>query len=272
MSQLKTLGEVLTLERIDEDRFRGASLEGGPPRIYGGQVVAQAMMAMNATIDRWPCHSQHCYYVRPGDPAVPLDFVVERVRDGGSFATRHVSVMQADKQICTLIGSFQAPEAGLDRQREMPKAPPLEGMADRGRGASGLQGALDVRLADEFVTPDAGPPVYHAWMRARAPLGDDQRLHQAVLAFGSDWALLGAAMRPHGVHWRTPGMQAASLDHTVWFHRATDFNRWHLFTLDSPWAGSGRGLVLGALYREDGTLVASFAQEGLIRVRAPKPE
>ncbi|MDP3659273.1 acyl-CoA thioesterase II [Phenylobacterium sp.] len=270
---LKTLGEMLSLERTGEATFRGLSLEGGPPRIYGGQVVGQALVAANATVEAKVCHSLHCYYVRGGDPAVALDFEVEKVRDGGSFATRRVTARQAGQEIFTMTASYQSPETGLEHQGPMVDAPVLADIPDRPAAQQiGLMGALDVRSLDSpmFAPSASRKPTYQGWMRARRPIGDDARMHQAVLAYASDFAVMTPAMRPHAVDWRAPGVQVASLDHTVWFHRQSDFNQWHLFTIESDWAGSGRGFVRGTLHLEDGTLVASLAQEGLIRIRASK--
>ncbi|MDP3173860.1 MAG: acyl-CoA thioesterase II [Phenylobacterium sp.] len=267
-----TLLETFALEPLGDDAFRGISLEGGPARVYGGQVVSQALLAANTTIDGWLCHSLHCYYVRGGDPALPLDFTVERVRDGGSFATRSVTGRQNGAVIFTMMCSYQSPERGLEHQDPMPPAPAPATLPDRAKSSVGMQGALDIRFTEgAFDPPGDEPPMLQAWMRAREPIGEDPRLHQAALAYASDWAVMSAAMRLHGVTWTTPGMQGASLDHAVWFHQPTDFNQWHLFTVGSPRAGEGRGFAFGGLYREDGVLVASLAQEGLIRIRAPKP-
>ena len=265
---LNTCPEAMALEPIGADLYRGLSLVGGPPRTYGGQIVSQALSAANATVENWLCHSIHCYYIRGGDPAHPFEFQVTRTRDGGSFATRQVTARQDGVIVFDMLASFQAPETGFEHQDPIPVAPAPDDLMTRSSGPSKV---LDLRIVPERRRPDgAGEPQYQAWIRAGWTIGDDPRLHQAALAYASDMTVMTAAMRPHGVTWQSPGLQAASLDHSVWFHSTPDFNRWHLFTLDSSWGGAGRGLVRGSFYREDGLLVASLAQEGIMRRRAPR--
>ncbi len=281
MSDIENLAETLTLEPIEMNLFRGTSPTDGGPRIFGGQVVAQALLAAYETVQDRVCHSIHCYFIRPGDPKVPILYEVDRARDGASFTTRRVIAIQHGRQIFNLAGSFHIAEEGVEHQAAMPDAPDPETLADglaeyeeAAKAASPELAKLILRPRPiEFrnATPSApgevAPPVNNVWMRAKALIGDDPRLHQAVLAYASDMSLLGAALRPHGLWWQTPGLQSASLDHAVWFHRPSNFNDWHLYAQDTPSGSGARGFIRGQLFTQDGTLVASVAQEALIRVR-----
>jgi acyl-CoA thioesterase-2 len=279
----QTLAQSLQLERLEVNLFRGTTPAESPrKRIYGGQVIAQALLAAYETVEGRACHSLHCYFIRPGDPNIPIILEVDRSRDGGSFTTRRVVAIQHGQQIFNFSASFQSEEVGRDHQVEMPDAPSAEAVGD------------DFAALREQVTPETvgviggAPPIemrtvggpmgleaaatagtsQQVWFRAREPLGADPRLHHVVMAYASDFSLLGTAVRAHGLNWRTPGLQAASLDHAMWFHRPTDFNEWHLYQQSSPSASGGRGFSLGQIYRaSDGALVASTAQEGLMRVR-----
>jgi acyl-CoA thioesterase-2 len=283
MDPVAELIESLTLERIELNLFRGFTPPGGANRIFGGQVIAQALLAAYATVEARLCHSLHCYFLRMGDPSIPILFEVDRSRDGGSFSTRRVAAIQHGKQIFNFAASFQDPDEGLDHQSAMPEAPQPEEVkpprqlkpeevttgetVDLLRQANRLS-AIDTR----YVRQPRGSTEARAqiWMRARGEIGDDPRTQQVVMAFASDIGLMSTAMVPHPVNWATPGLQTASLDHAMWFHRATDFSDWHLVAQDSPSAGGGRGLNRGEMYRQDGTLVASMAQEGMMRIRKPK--
>ena len=280
MDPVAELIESLTLERIEVNLFRGFTPPGGANRIFGGQVIAQAMLAAYATVEERLCHSLHCYFLRMGDPSIPILFEVDRSRDGGSFSTRRVAAIQHGKQIFNFAASFQDPDEGLDHQSAMPEAPPPDSVrpprpmavpeeagetADLMRQATRLS-AIDTR----HVRMPKDQARVQIWMRARGKIGDDPRTQQVVMAFASDIGLMSTAMVPHPVNWATPGLQTASLDHAMWFHRPTDFSDWHLVAQDSPSAGGGRGLNRGEIYRQDGTLVASMAQEGMMRVRKPK--
>ena len=259
------LTETLQLERIEENLFRGVTPDAAPGRIFGGQVIAQSLLAAYETVEARICHSLHCYFIRPGDPTVPIVFEVDRSRDGGSFTTRRVVAIQHEmpkgphwselKNEFELAQEFlkDAPE---EAKRWMSRERPIE-----------------MRSADARSYFLDGPkaPVSQSWIRCRTPIGDDAHMHQVILAYASDMNLLSTAMRPHGVHWQTKGFQSASLDHAMWFHSPTDFNQWHLYAQDSPSASDGRGFIRGSIYAEDGTLVASVAQEGLIRMRASAP-
>ena len=285
METPEILTETLALERIEVNTFRGVSPEDGPGRIFGGQVIAQSLLAAYETVEERICHSLHCYFIRPGDPRIPILFEVDRSRDGGSFTTRRVIAVQNGKQIFNLAASFQVPEEGFEHQAPMPavrsvsemaaeaeaqKQAVLEGMSEEMRRMMNRPRPIEMVGRDNYGfgrKPKPSEPKSDTWVRAVAPIGDDARMHQVILAYASDMNLLSTAMRPHGVAWQTPGLQSASLDHAMWFHKASNFNDWHLYTQDSPSASGGRGFVRGAIYGQDGTLVASVAQEGLMRLK-----
>ena len=285
METPEILTESLALERIEVNLFRGVSPEDGPGRIFGGQVIAQSLLAAYETVEERVCHSLHCYFIRPGDPRIPILFEVDRSRDGGTFTTRRVIAVQNGKQIFNLAASFQTPEDGFEHQAPMPavrsagemaseadaqKAKVMEGMTEEMRRMMNRPRPIEMVGRDNYGfgrKPKPSEPKSDTWMRAVAPIGDDVRMHQVILAYASDMNLLSTAMRPHGVAWQTPGLQSASLDHAMWFHKASNFNDWHLYTQDSPSASGGRGFVRGAIYSEDGTLVASVAQEGQMRLK-----
>ncbi|MDR3509427.1 MAG: acyl-CoA thioesterase II [Caulobacteraceae bacterium] len=284
MSDVENLVETLALEPIEMNLFRGTSPVDGGPRIFGGHVIAQSLLAAYETVQDRICHSIHCYFIRPGDPKVPILYEVDRARDGASFTTRRVVAIQHGEQIFNLAGSFQVPEEGLEHQAAMPYVSPPETLGDgreqframakdmtpEMRKVFSRPRPIDMRMATPSEPNEVAPPINNVWMRAKAPIGPDAHLHQALLAYASDMSLLGTAMRPHGVHWQTPGMQSASLDHAIWFHRPSNFNDWHLYAQDTPSGSGARGFIRGQLFTQDGTLVASVAQEGLIRMRKPK--
>ncbi|MCI3132602.1 acyl-CoA thioesterase II [Phenylobacterium aquaticum] len=286
MDTPENLVETLALERLEVNLFRGVSPEDGPGRIFGGQVIAQSLLAAYETVEDRACHSLHCYFIRPGDPRVPIVFEVDRSRDGGSFTTRRVVAIQHGQQIFNLAASFQVAEDGFEHQAPMPQvAMPealpseaeaqkaiLEKLPEEQRRWASRPRPIEMRPVDGssvFGRPNTQPrePESQVWFRAKAPIGDDPHMHQVVLAYASDMNLLSTAMRPHGVHWQTKGFQSASLDHAMWFHKQPNFNNWHLYAQDSPSASGGRGFIRGSIYSEDGVLVASVAQEGLIRMR-----
>ncbi len=285
METTEDLAAVLKLERIEKNLFRGVSPDDGFPRIFGGLVIAQALLAAYETVPERICHSLHVYFIRPGDVKIPVVYEVDFARDGGSFTTRRVTAIQNGEQIFNLAASFQAIEEGYEHQFDMPSAPepltvPTELDRLRNLGDKAPRGLIrqaekprpiDVRWPDpqSFIDPQKMSPLKDVWMRAKAPIGDDVRMQQAALAYASDMAFMETALRPHGLIWTTPGLQAASLDHAMWFHRPFDFNEWVLFSQDSPSASQGRGLVRGQMYAKDGTLIASVAQECLMRVRKP---
>jgi len=283
MAKAENLIDTLALERIEVNLFRGLAPRDEGPRIFGGLVIAQALLAAYATVKDSICHSIHCYFLRPGDPQIPILFEVDRARDGRTFTSRRVIAIQHGEQIFNLAGSFQHPEEGVEHQDTMPDVPSPEELADeselrrkamehlpeRMRAMVDRPRPIDLRPIDamSFMAAKPAPPVQCVWMRAREPIGDDQVFNQAVLAYASDMSFLSTSMRPHGLSWQTPGMQTASIDHAMWFHRPCNFNDWHLYVQKSPSAQGARGMNFGEIYSRDGRLVASAAQEGLIRLR-----
>jgi acyl-CoA thioesterase-2 len=278
MAETNELLEILNLEAIDLDMFRGYTPGEGHRRIYGGQVVAQALAAAYRTIEGRVCHSLHSYFIRPGDPKIPILFQVDRARDGGSFSVRRVVAIQHGKQIFNLAASFQVPEEGFEHQLQMPEPPKPETLKNEEelRAEAGLDPAsrriwpVELRPCDPPPPGFKGklPPIDMCWFRARKSVGAaDVAANQCALAYGSDMTLLDASLRPHGVDWDSGRLQVASLDHALWFHHPSDFAQWHLYVQDSPSASGGRGFNRGSIFTEDGRLVASATQEALIRYR-----
>jgi acyl-CoA thioesterase-2 len=265
----ENLLDTLALERIEVNLYRGVAPQNQGPRIFGGLVIAQALLAAYRTVKTRLCHSLHCYFIRPGDPSVPILYDVDRARDGKSFTTRRVTAIQHGAQIFNLAASYQEAEPGMEHQDPMPDVPRPEALGEEDN--DGWLRAIEMRWVNgrEVENPRPAPPVQNVWMRAITPLPDDIASQQAVLAYASDMSLLSTSMRPHGVNWRTPGFQSASLDHAIWFHRPSNFNDWHLYAQKSPSASGARGFNLGEIYNVDGRLVASTAQEGLTRLRPP---
>lgn len=281
MSAMDELVDILTIEPIEVNLFRGRSPPADRIRIFGGQAVAQALTAAYKTVEGRICHSLQSYFIRPGDPKQPVLYQVERSRDGKSFATRRVIAIQKGEQIFNLACSFQVPEDGYDHADEMPPAPlPNEVPDENERWREMFKDQpeqlkhwvrdrpIELRPVSpvNLLKPEPTGSSHQVWFRATRDLGDDVAINQVLLAYASDYSLLGTAMRPHGASWMS-GVQTASLDHILWFHRPTNFSRWHLYVQDSPSASGARGFNRGAIYREDGVLVASAAQEGLIRRR-----
>jgi acyl-CoA thioesterase-2 len=270
MAEAETLVDTLSLERIEVNLFRGVSPIDWGPRIFGGLVIGQALIAAYKTVEDRICHSLHCYFIRPGDPAVPILYEVDRARDGRSFTTRRVTAIQHGEQIFNLAASFEIDIPGFDHQDPMPDVPAAEAIAefdfdgDRRRMIE-MRWVGGQRWGE---TPAPAPPEQNVWMRSVVALGDEVALQQAALAYASDMSLLSTAMRPHAINWRTPGFQSASLDHAIWFHRRSDFNAWHLYSQKSPSASGSRGFNLGQIFSADGRLIASTAQEGLMRLHA----
>jgi acyl-CoA thioesterase-2 len=284
MTPIETLVDTLTLEQIEVNLFRGRTPDDeiNQRRIYGGQVIAQALRAAYHTVEGRACHSLQAYFIRPGDPRAPVLYEVERSRDGKSFTTRRVIAIQHGEQILNLAASFQVSEAGLEHQAPMPSAPgPLtvQTDAERLRAAgekipeaikeiAARDFAIEMRRVDPInpLRPEKAAPTQKVWFRAAADVGPDLALNQCVLAYATDMSLLSTCARPHGESWMT-GLQMASLDHILWFHHASPAHAWHLYDQDSPVASGARGFNRGAIYTEAGQLVASVAQEGLIRKR-----
>jgi acyl-CoA thioesterase II len=281
---LDELVKLLSLEKIEENLYRGQSQDLGWGTVYGGQVIGQALFAAQNTVpaDR-QVHSLHAYFLRPGDVSAPIVYDVDRSRDGSSFTTRRVKAIQHGHPIFDMSASFQKVEPGFDHQSDMPKVPPPEQVpTDQERlaaHASKLPEFMRERaLADRPIEirtvgePDVflngkHPPERYVWLKATHALPDAIALHQALLAYASDFSFITTALKPHGVTWLTPGMQVASVDHAVWFHAPFRADEWLLHVMESPRASGARGLVNGRIYSRDGKLVASTAQQGLIRKR-----
>ena len=268
---LDELVALLTLEKIEENLFRGQSQDLGWHTVFGGQVLGQALSAAAQTVpkDRH-VHSLHAYFLRPGDVTRPIIYDVDRIRDGGSFTTRRVVAIQKGEPIFNLSTSFQKHEVGFEHQMPMPSAPDPESVSkDEDRFKRGRP--IDLRIVGERdadpAHPEPRPPSRLVWMKAAGSLPDDPALHAYLLAYASDFAFVTTAMLPHGKSWLTPGMQVASIDHVMWFHRPFRIDEWLLYVMDSPAAQGARGLARGAVFTRDGKLVASSAQEGLMRQR-----
>ena len=284
---LASLVDLLALERLDRDLFRGRSQDLGWGAIFGGQVLGQALSAAAQTVsvDR-AVHSVHGYFMRAGDVRRPILYQVDRLRDGASFTTRRVAAIQEGEAIFSLEASFQGIEDGFDHQDAMPEVPPPEALRSERdmaleiadqltpamRAMALAERPIEIRPVEirDPLRPRATPPLRRMWYRASDALPDDPALHRYLLAYASDFAFLGTAMDPHGTSWLQPGMQVASLDHVMWFHRPFRFDDWLLYVVDSPSASGGRGLVRGQFFDRAGRLVASAAQEGLIRKRPPR--
>jgi acyl-CoA thioesterase-2 len=275
---------LLDLEPLEVNLFRGQSRDIGAPRVFGGQVIGQALVAAGRTIDGRVPHSLHAYFLLPGDVAAPIVYQVDRIRDGRSFSARRVQAIQHGQPILSMIASFQKPEPGLEHAAAMPEVPPPDRLApatdlyDRWLSEAGpvppnVVEALRMPSAIEFrpvepqnpLHPTPAEPRQAIWFRAVDRLPDDPQLHRCLLAYASDYALVGTALRPHARSWWQASMIVASLDHALWFHRAARVDEWLLYTMDSPSAQSARGLARGLIYDRAGRLVASVAQEGLMR-------
>ena len=286
MSQvLDELVALLSLETIEENLFRGASQDLGFPQLFGGQVLGQALSAACQTViaDRH-VHSLHGYFLRAGDALLPVVYQVERVRDGGSFSTRRVTAIQKGQPIFFCSASFQADEPGFEHQPSMPEgieapenlpsemdlfSPHAERipqpMRDKIFCAKPIQ-IRPVNPGDPF-RPKPSEPLNMYWFKADGSLSANPALHKYLLAYASDFGLLTASLRPHGASFWQPDMQVASLDHALWFHRDLKMDDWHLYVQESPWSGGARGFSRGSIFNRAGELVASVAQEGLIRKR-----
>ncbi|HUQ81645.1 MAG TPA: acyl-CoA thioesterase II [Gemmatimonadaceae bacterium] len=281
---VRELLDLLDLESLEVNIYRGRNRDIGTGRVFGGQVLSQALVAARRTVDEpREAHSIHGYFILPGDLAAPIVYFVDRLRDGASFSTRQVTAIQHGRAIFNLSASFQIAESGFEHQSPMPNVPPPEelrneldlirGMADRIPEALRTIVTQDrpidfrpVNPIDPFQ-PEKREPVRHMWLRAVERLPDDQLTHQAVLAYASDYGLLGTALLPHGVAPRSPALQLATLDHAFWAHRPFRADEWLLYAMDSPAAAGGRGFTRGSFYSRDGQLVASVVQEGLMRPR-----
>ena len=274
--------DLLDLEPAGPDAFVGATPSDGPGRLFGGQVASQSLRAATLTVDgdRAP-HSLHAYFIRPGDPAVPIIYTVERVRDGRTFTTRRVSAIQHGKTIFTLSASFQQPEEGLEHQAAMPAVPPpedversidrLERLLDRPLPAEHRDSPIELRHAGPLsieVMRDLSLRTAHnnVWLRVVGSLPDDPLLHVCLMTYVSDLTLLDTVLLRHGSAWADRKTSGASLDHAMWFHRPFRADRWLLYAQETPVAAGGRGLAWGQVFTESGELVVSVVQEGLIRI------
>jgi len=281
---MEKLLSILDLERLEQDLFRGNSPQEGWQRVFGGQVIAQALIAAQRTIaDDRHVHSLHGYFMRPGDPAVPIVYEVDRIRDGSSFNTRRVVAIQHGKAIFSLSASFQVDEPGLDHQIDMPDIPPPESLIgeadlkerflknapDNVRRYWERERPIEMRPVslEHYISREKLAPLQNIWVRANGTVPPDRRIQAAILAYLSDMTLLDTALFAHGMSVFSSKIQAASLDHSMWFHRPCAMDDWMLYAQDSPSATGARGLTRGGLYTRDGILIASVAQEGLIRQR-----
>lgn len=285
LAPLAELVQLLELEPLEVDLFRGASRDIGSPQVFGGQVLGQAIGAAYATVEGREIHSLHAYFLRRGDFSAPIVYQVDRSRDGGSFSSRRVVAIQHGKQIFHMSASFQEPTSGVEHQVQMPDVPPPDTLPDLREElevqAAPLPPALE-RFAGRdspfefhavqrvrYPDPLPGPPRLDVWFRAVDSVGEDPRRHACLLAYVSDYHLLSAAMRPHGLSLGSPGVIVASIDHAMWFHRPVRVDEWLLYSIESPAAAGERGFARASIFTEKGVLVASTAQEGLIRVTAP---
>jgi len=285
---LAELVELLALERIEENLFRGQTQDLGWGAVFGGQVLGQALSAAVQTVPpERHAHSLHAYFLRSGDVKKPIIYDVDRIRDGGSFTTRRVVAIQNGHAIFHLAASFQVDEPGLEHQDAMPDAPVPESCATEQERAKpyahllpkGIRERATVERPfelrpvgpeDDAFHPSPKPPWRMVWFKTVGRLPDDPALHRYLLAYASDQSLITTALLPHGITWVTAGMQIASLDHVLWFHQPFRVDEWLLYVLDSPAAHGARGLARGRIFTRDGRLVASVMQEGLIRQRSPR--
>jgi acyl-CoA thioesterase-2 len=279
---LADLVHLLELERIEDNIFRGQSRDLGSNRVFGGQVLGQALTAASYTIDGRVVHSLHAYFLRPGDVNAPIIYDVDRARDGRSFSNRRVVAIQHGRPIFNMTASFQTPEPGLEHQAAMPSVPGPDGLADERDIPADVLAKVPEKmrrfLTDErpfeirpvepiqLLDPRPAEPRRHAWIRTISELPDDPDLHRNLLAYVSDYQLVGTSTLPHRVSFVGGNLQMASLDHAMWFHRSFRIDEWLLYSMESPNASGARGLALGRFFTADGRLVASTAQEGLIRV------
>lgn len=278
---LLTVLDVLDLETVDADTFVGGSLRKPGGRVFGGQVLAQSLLAAARTVedDRLP-HSVHGYFLRAGDVELPITFAVERLRDGRSFTARRTHALQAGVPILSMTTSFQVEQPGVEHSDSPPQAAPepedvrsaLEVLApiDHPVAAFWTQAsAFDLRHVEDsiYLTPAAERTDRQmVWMKARGPVPDDQVLHRALLAYACDQVMLEPVLRRHGASWATRGLSIASLDHAMWWHRPARVDEWLLYVQSAPSAQGGRGLGAARVYRQDGALVATIAQEGMVRL------
>lgn len=278
---LDRLVALLDLERIEENIFRGVSPALSPVRVFGGQVAGQALVAAGRTVPaERKVHSLHAYFIRPGDPSIPIVYEIDRIRDGRSFTTRRVIAVQRGKAIFALSASFHRPEPGVEHAEPMPPVPDPETLptraqqlgtfADKLGDVAKLPRPIDIRYVTEppWELRDRGPSEARSqvWMRADGRLPDDELLHVCVLTYASDMTLLDSILVRHGAYWGLDNVLGASLDHALWFHRPFRADEWFLYDCVSPSASGARGLATGRFFTQDGTLIATVVQEGLLRI------
>jgi acyl-CoA thioesterase-2 len=283
---LEQLLSILDLEQLEVNLFRGLSPQAGWQRVFGGQVIGQALVAAHRTVEARPAHSLHAYFLRAGDPTVPIIYDVDRIRDGGSFSTRRVVAIQHGQAIFSMAASFHKDEPGLHHQMKMPEVPPPESLPSEAELKAKLMDRLppqvkaywererpiEIKPVDlsRYLSPGSRAPSQQVWIKATGKIGDDLALHQCVLAYASDFTLLDTALIAHGRFIFDPRLMLASLDHALWFHRDFRADDWLLYAQDSPSSGAGRAFCRGTLFTREGVLVASTAQEGLLRERQPQ--
>lgn len=281
---LDDLVDLLSLEAIEENLFRGRSQDLGFRQLYGGQVLGQSLSAATQTVEEARhVHSLHGYFLRPGDASMPVVYSVDRVRDGGSFSTRRVTAIQKGQPIFTCSASFQYDEEGFEHQAQMPDVVGPENLPSEVEIAELMAEHIPEQLREKLLcakpievrpvtekdpfNPQPGDPIKYAWFRADGNLADSPALHKYILAYASDFGLLTTSLMPHGKSVWHKDMQLASLDHALWFHGNLRADDWLLYAMDSPWAGNARGFSRGNIFNRAGQLVASSCQEGLIRHR-----
>lgn len=285
--KLQALVEHLSLESIENNLFRGPSQDLGWGRVYGGQVLAQAIQASAATVPpEHRIHSMHAYFLLGGDVNRPVLYDVDRIRDGASFTTRRVVAIQHGKAILNMAASFQKNEDGFEHQDVMPNVPPPEDVPDDRtrneeiiaklpaflRPRAVVDTPFDIHTIDDIddpLHPTPRPPTRMYWIKTSGPLPDDFHLHATLLAYASDHNFLTTSLQPHGVTWLTKGMQLASIDHAMWFHHEFRMDEWLLYVIESPAASNARALVRGRVFNREGKLVVTTSQEGLIRRHEP---
>jgi len=291
MSAIQDVLDILDLEPLEVNLFRGRSPQSKWQRVYGGQVIGQALVAACRTVaelTQRPPHSLHAYFLLGGDPKVPIIYEVERIRDGRSFTTRRVTAIQHGAAIFSMEVSFHGAETGLSHQFPMPKVPkpeelPTEAelrqrmmakLPDPMRTYYQRERPIEMRAVEygRYLGEKVEGDGFHVWIRATGRLPDEPAIHQCVLAYASDMSLLGAALIPHGLYIFNNEIMAASLDHAMWFHRPFRADEWLLYVQDSPNLAGSRGFARGLIFAGNGTLVASVVQEGLLRQRRAKPE
>ena len=284
-AEIADLLDLLELEQLEVNLFRGESRDVGSPQVFGGQVLGQALTAASATVADRVVHSLHAYFLRRGDFNAPIVYQVDRSLDGHSFSNRRVVAIQHGEQIFNMAASFQVAEAGFDHQIAMPQVPAPEEVPDSNALPPEIVKHMPERLRQFFAKPrpftfrlveafgpernkaDRAKPVRNVWFKAVGQLPDDERLHRCLLAYASDFFLLGTSTMPHGLEKLDGRMVMASLDHAMWFHRSLRVDDWLLYAMESPSASGARGFAHAGVFSRDGRLVATTAQEGLVRIK-----